>query len=103
MTSTDRATRTPGPWLTPQEFYRANPAHRGRGLRSEMGYQVAIAYGRTDDERDSNAEFIVTACNAHDALHYALCLIAAGRRLSAGGAQGLLAALELGLAAAEAE
>lgn len=45
--------------------------------------------------QDANAEFIVTACNAHDALHRALSLIAHGRHLSADGARGILDVLGL--------
>lgn len=63
-------------------------------------WTIAAAYGlpTSVDDLDvthANAEFIVTACNAHDALHRALSLIAHGRHLSADGARGILDVLGL--------
>ncbi len=75
MTSTDRATRTPGPWKQRRDDYGDEWWFGGDGdgqyvIEGADGEFIAVYGG--DGTTAHNAEFIVRAVNAHDELVGAL-------------------------------
>ena len=86
------AQRTPGPWLT-REAFASHPTWHVLGPTG--GCVASLA-------RESNAAFIVRACNAHDDLLAALDVIAHAAEvggISAGERKGLAMAAKIALAA----
>jgi len=59
---------------------RMIPISRGNGV---VAWVLCSSNGRNDDLMDADAEFIVTACNAHDDLMTALAFAAQALELAA--------------------
>ncbi len=76
MTSTDRATRTPGPWEHIAGWIYAE--QQDACIATLMFDEAGTRNGgpMSNAELEANAEFVVTACNAHDALVEALMPLA---------------------------